>query len=370
MPVGGIGAGGVHLGPSIDALEMMEAFGDGVGTLDETQRSNLRGALRFLSNKTGLSRQQLLQILGQTARAEQKRAFVPRFRANGPHMSACAHTYPAGSEISRRSVIGNRYGYIAGSLELQGIQSQKKYEGSFAKPIQLQDGTFFYKQKTYPNLQAVEQDILSGKANGDGGQTYSTVGWNQPRNQAQFPPSATVPQGPSVDIPSMVFNQPNGIYGGVPAGAPVQGGAGGGASAILGAPIYMEDKVLLLASQVGMSLNQEIEAKMRQIESIMQGTGGGQSGAGGVGPAFGGPVGGTIGTGNTGGAGGGGGAAGSGGAGGAAGTGASGQSPNLQLLQTQLQSLMQQRQQMYQMMQNILKTLHDASMAAIRNMKA
>ena len=45
-------------------------------------------------------------------------------------------------------------------------------------------------------------------------------------------------------------------------------------------------------------------------------------------------------------------------------------SSDLQLAQTQLQMALQKRQQMFQTMSSILKSVHDTSMAAIRNLKA
>ena len=124
--------------------------------------------------------------------------------------------------------------------------------------------------------------------------------------------------------------------------------------------LTLEDKLGLLMAKLSKHLDKQIEDKMIEIENAMKAQGKKKKGGlfgkimGGIGKMFGGPIGGMVG-----------GLLGGGGKG-----GAGGKKPNLQLLQTQLQQLLQKRQQMFQTMGNILKSLHDTSMSAIRNLKA
>jgi hypothetical protein len=161
-------------------------------------------------------------------------------------------------------------------------------------------------------------------------------------------------------------------------GASGASGAGGDneLSRVLSDPnLSLEDKLAVLMAKLSEHLDKQIEDKMNEISKAMQsenknGQGGssalgglGSVAGGAVGTAFGGPFGGMIGSslgGSLGGALG----------GGSNGAGGDGQKPNLQLLQTQLQQLVEKRTQMFQTMTSIFKSLHETSLAAIRNLKA
>jgi hypothetical protein len=268
---------------------------------------------------------------------------------------------------------GAALGGIPTSL-MQGQFSGDTYAGSFAKVVHLDGDRYLFQNRVYPNRNALEEALMSGKTNGGG--DYVIRGWNKPESYRKVPQilNRSQPAQPSGNDPlaimNRIFSQTGGMQAGVP-GNTVPGGTAGSIEALLGSNLYMEDKLSIMGAQLSNGIDSEIEAKMREIELATQGQPGGAA-ANGIGTVFGGPAGGTTGTQglqNAGGAGGAGGA-GATGAAGTAGAAGTSKSPNIQLLQTQLQNLMQERQQLMQLMTNIFKTLHDASMAAIRNLKA
>ncbi len=367
--LGSAAAGAARPLDGLDSLESLDNLDGGITQLDQTDRISLRRALRHLRKVAGLTANALEQIFGKGTPREASLGYIPRSTTASPHMDGCRQTYPIQEETSRRAVAGRRFAFYAPGIAITGRESGEKYAGSFAMPVKLEKGGYLYRGKTYSNLRKLEIDILNGKTGGAGSSPFTMLGRGVSPLQRGIPGAATLfgsMGSNSSDILGMIFNRPAGLSGGIPPNAPVPGGAGATPSGILGTNLPLEDKVLMLGANLSGSLDQEIEAKMKQIEAAM---GGGNRGNAQSGPAHGGLAGG--------GAPGlpGSGAAGAGGAtgtGNSAGTGnsSSQQSPNLQLLQTQLQHLIQQRTQMFQMMQNILKTLHDTSMAAIRNIKA
>lgn len=356
MAIDSLGSAAAGAARALDGLDMLEALGGQTVELDQTDRINLRRALRYLRKVGGLSPRTLEQVFGKGTPREAAMGYIPRTTSAGAHMASCRDTYPVQTEVSRRSIAGRRFAYHAPGLSVTGRDSGAPYAGSFAKPVKLEEGGYFYRGNTYDDLGALEGAILRGKTGGAAANQYTLLGRGISPVQTGIPGAMTLlgSAGPNTtDLLGSIFNQSQGISGGIPANAPVPGGSSATPSAILGTNLPLEDKVLMLGASMSSSIDSEIEAKMKQIEAAM---GGGGTGTSQTGPAHGGLAGGgATGDGTT--------------ATGQTGTGSE-QSPNLQLLQTQLQQLIQQRTQMFQMMQNILKTLHDTSMAAIRNMKA
>ncbi len=343
--LGSSAAGGAR---PLDGLDKLESFEDaGFEKLDETARLDLRRALRHLK-KSGISiGGSLAELFGRGKTAALTAGHVPRAAPAGRRFESCRHTYPQQNEVSARAAAGSRLGYRAAGIELRGIDG-RTYAGTFAKPVKLDGGGYAYRGRIYADLPSIERDLNGAGAGGAGEMPYTVPGaLGGDSSLARFLTAGAGASPTSMQLAASIFNRPEGISGGVPADAPIPGGGNATASSILGSGLPMEDQVLLFGANLSSSLDGEIEAKMKQIEAAM--------GGGTAGNAHGGLAGGTSGTGR-------------GGAG--APGGGSRQSPNLQLLQTQLQQLIQQRTQMFQMMQNILKTLHDTSMAAIRNMKA
>lgn len=343
--------------------DVIDAMQEGIGSLSETQRTGLRGVLRHMRRLTGMSESQLQSIFGKMRKPALEMGFIPRMRPGGAHLKDRMGTFAPRSE-------GAALGGIPTS-PMRGQFSGDTYAGSFAKVVHLDGDRYLFQNRVYPNRNALEEALMSGKANGSG--DYVIRGWNKPESYQKVPQilNRSQPAQPTGNDPlaimHRIFSQSGGMQAGVPGNA-VPGGASGSIEALLGSNLYMEDKLSIMGAGLSNSIDSEIEAKMREIELATQGQPGGAA-ANGIGTVFGGPAGGTTGTQGLQNAGGVGGAGGTGAAG-TAGAGGTNKSPNIQLLQTQLQNLMQERQQLMQLMTNIFKTLHDASMAAIRNLKA
>ena len=363
MAIDSLGSSAAGAARPLDGLDGLDALGTlegGIGQIDQTDRINLRRALRHLRKISGLAAHALEEVFGKGTPREASAGYIPRSTDAGPHMQSCRQTYPVQGDLSRRAVTGKKFAYYAPGYEITGRKSGETYAGSFARPVKLEEGGYLYRGKTYTDRRALESAIVRGRTGGAGSSPYTLLGRGVSPLQRGIPGTTSLfdSTGPSSsDLLAAIFNRPEGLSGGIPAGTPVPGGAGATPSGILSTNLPLENKVLLLGANLSGSLDREIEAKMKQIEAAMAG---GSTGNAQNGPAHGGLAGGgspgvegssTTGTGG-------------------AGSTTSQQSPNLQLLQTQLQQLMQERTQMFQMMQNIMKTLHDTSMAAIRNIKA
>ena len=418
---------GTQINRLFDALGYPDKFGDALGALVDLRAGNVAGAFRNLVDlNSGLSTRQMDSIFGGPGRRGIpgfRRGFVPRCGCHGPHLVKHTRTYAVRQQVGKRAHIGQKFGYNWGPFRLTGRISGREYVGSFAKPIRLENGQYLYRGRTYKSKADIYRDARDGRVDGQATSFRTKTTWSlRPGHSHCIPPffganlgnplgglingaaSALNPFGAAGSILNQIFNQPGGIFGGIPAGIPgVSGGSSNGSSSngasgagssaggpsVLSNPnLTMEDKLALLMAKLSEHLDKQIEQKMGEIEKAMQQEKGGKNGKGGAGGIggilgsvgsiaggaagmyFGGPIGASIGSQLGGQIGGALGSAANGAGGAGAAGGANGQKPNLQLLQTQLQQLLQKRQQMFQTMSSILKSLHDTSMNAIRNLKA
>ncbi len=388
---------GTQVNRYLDSLGLPDQFGDKIGAMIDLKRGDLSGFYRNIADlNSGLSTKQFDAITGARGRRGFSRGCVHRARCHGPHLHRWSRTYAYRSRVGTQARVGQSYktGRRFFGLKLRGRISGRQYRGSFRRPIRLGKSGYLYRGKLYRNMSAIRADLRDGRADGVATK-YRTVRGSHlspgHQNLSGLIGRAFTPGWNPANAISNIFkgiSNIGNIVGGA-AGAAGAGGAGaaGGADSsesVLSNPnLTLEDKLMLLMAKLSKHMDKQIEDKMKQIESAMKQQGSKKSGKSGggmfggifkaiggiAGTAFGGPIGGMIGNaagGILGGLLGGGGGKGGAGAGGAN----AGKKPNLQLLQSQLQSLMQKRQQMFQTMTNIMKSLHDTSMAAIRNLKA
>ncbi|NNE09292.1 MAG: hypothetical protein HKN20_12085 [Gemmatimonadetes bacterium] len=396
---------------------MPDAFGDKIGMLVDMKMGNMPGAMRnAVDLASGLSTGQMDQLQGMKGNIAFSRAFSPRCHFSGPHLHKFRMTYPMHERVGRQAHLGQKYdtGKRFFGMKIQGRISGKQYMGSFFKPVRLGKSGYLFRGRQYANLGAINKDMRDGRVDGLATRRMTVTGWARTPMMMRMPHMLSSMFTPGLNIASQlgkIFAAGPGLLGGIPqdmmaggaqgsggaqgGGGPQAGGGAGSSESVLSNPnLSIEDKLMLLMSKLSDFLDKQIEDKMGELEKATQGGkgaggAGGKGGGGGIGgmfgslgkiaggiagTAFGGPLGGMLGT-QAGGmlgkmlggiAGGGGAKGGAGGAGGAQG----GKKPNIQKLQTELQSLMQKRQQMFQTMQNIMKSMHDSSMAAIRNLKA
>lgn len=234
-----------------------------------------------------------------------------------PDFSA-AHL-PRPEAVGEQTEIGSRYAYKRGTKWVTGRITGKKYRGSFAKPIRLKGDRYMHRGRLYANLDQMMRDALDGRMDG-------------------------LDYRKSKLYSSQLFDTMAGLFGS--AGRPgatngndaVSGGSSEAAANASGASdasswdflrdpsISLEEKLMLLMAKLAEHYDDEINKKMGEIEKATSS--------------------------------------------GAAGTHGQKDSSDLQTLQVKLQTLMQQRQQMFQTVTAMMRSLHDTSMAAIRNLKA
>ena len=396
---------GTQVNRYLDSLGLPDSFGDKIGALVDTQKGDLQGALRnIIDLNSGMSTGLLDRLSGARGRRGLGRCHVRRCRSNGPHLNRWSRTYVTRTRVGRQARVGQSYTKARfGGLRIRGRISGRQYRGSFSRPIRLGKSGYLYKGKTYKNMGAIRADLRDGRADGVATRRR-TVGGHRLHKHPHFQLGGMIGRlfNPAFNPTQAIQNLfgPQGAAGAAGAqgasganGAQSASGATGGSAAgstesVLSNPnMTLEDKLMMLMSKLSDHMDKEIQDKMKEVENAMQkkndpaksGGGGGLFGSLGglfktagtaIGTAFGGPIGGMVGSAAGGAIGNAASQATSQASGQASGGGQDGKKPNLQLLQSQLQSLMQKRQQMFQTMQNIMKSLHDTSMAAVRNLKA
>ncbi len=375
---------GTQVNRYLDSLGLPDTFGDKIGALVDLNRGDLAGFQRNLFDlNSGLSTTLLDRLTGARGRSGFGRAGVLRRAPGGVHLHRWSRTYVTRTRVGRQAHVGHRYDTGYRSLfggRITGRITGRMYRGSFRRPIRLGRSGYLYRGKMYKNLSAIRADLADGRADGVATRRHTVSGYRLHRH-TQFRLAGLIGRSftpgwnplPSI---SKLFGAggPAGLGGAQ--GATGASGAGSTQSVLSNPNLSLEDKLMLLMAKLSKHMDKQIEDKMKQIENAMQkksGKGGGgifgklgglfKTAGAAIGTAFGGPLGGMVGSAV-------GGAVGSAASGATGGAGKGGKKPNLQLIQSQLQSLMQKRQQMFQTMQNIMKSLHDTSMAAVRNLKA
>lgn len=420
---------GTQVNRYLDALGMPDKFGDSIGAMIDLRRGDLGGALRNMVDlQSGLSTQQLDNVLGKGTDRTFGAGHVHRHRCGGNHLHRHRGTYISQEQVGKKAHIGQKYGFNWGPFHMQGRITGQQYMGSFAKPVHLPNDKYLYQGRTYDNMGAIWKDLKDGKIDG-----FATKRFHLPQfnNLPLLPPGLSnglnpglgfgmpIPPFQPSPIMNAIFGQAGGMFAGIgnilnqlpgllgggqpggaqqpgassgPGGSSGSGGAGGaGDTAFLSDPnMSLEDKLVLLMSKLSEHFDKQIQDKMADIEKQMskekgaQGAGGQQGGGGGLGGMLGplggiaggmigGPLGGMAGQmiGNAaGGMLGGGGAGGAGGAGGQAGQAGGQGDSNLQKLQAELQQLLDRRNQMFQTVTQMMKSLGETSMSIIRNLKA
>ncbi len=365
---------GTQVNRYLDSLGLPDNFGDKIGALVDLNRGDLSGFYRNISDlKSGLSTGLFDRITGARGRRSFGRCHIRRCRPHGPHLHRWSKTYVTRTRVGNQAYVGKKYtkGRFLG-LRIRGRISGRQYRGSFCRPIRLGKSGYLYKGKMYRNMGAIRADLRDGRADGIATRTRTvrgsrichhphiqiggllgrcfTPGWNPAQSI-----SSIFGQG---GMAGAIGNAAQGASSAAASGAASGASAAGSTASVLSDPnMTLEDKLMLLMAKLSKHMDKQIEDKMKQIETAMSKKGKKKSGGGlfgSIGKAFSSiPIlGGLF------------------GGGGKSGGAAGGKKPNMQLLQSQLQSLMQKRQQMFQTMQNIMKSLHDTSMAAVRNLKA
>ncbi len=357
---------GTQVNRYLDSLGLPDSFGDKIGALIDLNRGDLAGFQRNLFDlNSGLSTALLDRLTGARGRRGFGRASVLRRAPGGVHLHRWSHTYVTRTRVGRQAHVGQTYDtgrrFLFG-MHIRGRISGRMYRGSFRRPIRLGRSGYLYRGKLYKNFNAIRADLADGRADGIATRRHTVSGYRLHRHP-HFQLAGLI--GRSFTPGWNPMKAIAGLFGGLTGLGGVQGGSGvGGASGASGAGssqsvlsnpnLSLEDKLMLLMAKLSKHMDKQIEEKMKQIESAMQKKSGKSGGGifGSIGKIFSSvPILGSL-------------------FGGGKSGGAGGKKPNLQLLQSQLQSLMQKRQQMFQTMQNIMKSLHDTSMAAVRNLKA
>ncbi len=387
MSMGGVNSVGTQVNRMLDALGMPDAYGDKIGAMIDLSRGDLAGFQRNITDlASGFTTRQMDLLQGMGGSLGMSRGFIPRLHFSGPHLARWSATYVTNERVGRHAHVGQKYdtGRRFLGIRIKGRISGRMYRGSFRRPIRLGRSGYLYRGRMYKNMGAIMKDMRDGRVDGLATRRFRVGGWIRTPFMRRMPIMLRAHFNPAFNVAQALgklFGAGGGLLGGIPQGMGGAGGAGGAQGAapssesVLSNPnLSLEDKLMMLMAKLSEHMDKQIEDKMKQIEGAMKQQGAKKKGGGGLfgslfkavggalGTAFGGPLGGIIG-GKLGGVLG-------GASGGAGGAGKGGKKPNLQLLQSQLQSLMQKRQQMFQTMQNIMKSLHDTSMAAIRNLKA
>ena len=366
---------GTQVNRYLDSLGLPDNFGDKIGALVDLKRGDLSGLYRNIADlKSGLSTGLFDRIAGARGRRSFGRCHVRRCRPHGPHLHRWSRTYVTRNRVGKQAYVGKSYskGRIFG-FKLRGRISGRQYRGSFGRPIRLGKSGYLFKGRMYRNMGAIRADLRDGRVDGVATRVRTVRGHricNHPHVQIggllgrSFTPNWNPAQAISGllgqgGIAGAIGNAVQGAASAAPSTAASGASAANDTSSVLSNPnMTLEDKLMMLMARLSEHMDKEIENKMKEVEKAMSQQNQKKSGGGGLFGSIGKIfksipiVGGLLGGGSK--------------SGGAAG----GKKPNLQLLQSQLQSLMQKRQQMFQTMQNIMKSLHDTSMAAVRNLKA
>lgn len=333
---------GTQLNRLLDSLGLPDQLGDILGTQIDMQIGNVKGAMRNLVDAySGLTTAQMDRFFGREGMPLiGKRGFVPRLHYNSPHLRMWQETY----YTSRRAYsIGDdlKDGRMDGRVWTMHVRGGTEAKVPWGSIADWADGRIDgkYTQKWRWSTHAAPPGGFSG------------IPFLSHLINRHFHPISDIP------------NRINQIFGGgigAEAGVSGAGGTGGSIGSIADSNLSLEEKLMLLMAKMAEKMDKEIEGLMRQLESASGEKKKGFLGGflGGMGKAVGsffGPIGGLIGGAVDGIFGGG---------------GKGGDKSNQQVLQIKLQRAMEKRQQMFTAITSILKSLHDASMAAIRNLKA
>lgn len=236
-----------------------------------------------------------------------------------------------GESIGRRVEAGDSYFFEKGQRSKKGRITQRRYNFSWVRPMILKGGQVLYKGILYPNVEALVQDSLDGKLDGQ-------------RRPVGIPLSKILEA-----VASMLNGAPQTDGCQAPESsqeceaAPSDDARRAQLEADYNKALEsgsIEDLVLALMALLGDKLDDEIKELSKGIKKELdkEPEPDGKKGA----------------------------AASSGGKK----SGEYRDDANLQHLQTKLQSAMDRRKQLYELSTNTLKTLHDASSSIIRNFKA
>ena len=228
---------------------------------------------------------------------------------------------PRPEPLAEQAQIGSRYAYQRGGKWVTGRVTGKKYHGSFAKPVRLRGHHYMFRGRMYSSLDKLIRDASDGRMDGldynkaslYNAQLFQSLAEIFGKSKASGPASGT-DGAASSNVSSTSGSSADGAS---------SNSASGNWDFLRNPSLSLEEKLMLLMAKLAEHYDDEINEKMGEIEKA--------SGKG---------------------------------------SGSKEQSSDLQTLQVNLQMLMQQRQQMFQTVTAMLRSLHDTSMAAIRNLKA